>query len=661
MTTMTAMRRCLTLTLAILLSAGLACAADLPLFHTVGEEEREFTPQAPSGQILRERFVRIDFSLLRDGPARHQADAPVRPVLFNLFPGLDLRVFHVRTEFFKTGGTRVWIGRIADAGDSTVFISMTDGVADGAIRTASGDNFVIRYAGNGVYALRQVDTDDVRSASVVPPPDQVSMPRPDLQVQPDNGERIDLMVVYTQAAVNYAGGLSAMMSRVATAVAETNLGYANSGVTQRLRLVYQGLVNYDESGGFAKALSDVAGGAIDNVHGLRDVYAADIVSLWIANTEYCGLSYQMTKTNTDFAPYAYAVLSVQCTQPYALAHELGHIQGCQHDRANTTQEPVFPYAYGYQYTQEPRFRTIMSEDCSGQTCTRINYWSNPNVKYETIPTGIAATAVNAADNRLSLNNTRAIAANWRKSTFAGTSLIWYNTSDGRCKAWHYAYSTVRSISTYTTLDPVWKIAGTGDFNGDGQSDILWRHSTSGENLIWLMNNGAITAVATTQIADLNWKVQATGDFNADGKTDILWRNTTTGFNRVWYMDGANRNAVDFTAITDTNWAFAAAADFNGDGKTDVVLRNYISGENLIWYLDGIRIAGSAALTGVGVDAWRIVGATDFNGDGIPDIIWRNTENGKNSVWLMKDDLTHTTQWLTQVPNSNWMIGGAGTF
>jgi len=38
----------------------------------------------------------------------------------------------------------------------------------------------------------------------------------------------------------------------------------------------------------------------------------------------------------------------------------------------------------------------------------------------------------------------------------------------------------------SNVPPSWSIVGTGDFNGDGYSDILWRN-TDGDVAIWLMN------------------------------------------------------------------------------------------------------------------------------------------------------------------------------
>jgi hypothetical protein len=42
--------------------------------------------------------------------------------------------------------------------------------------------------------------------------------------------------------------------------------------------------------------------------------------------------------------------------------------------------------------------------------------------------------------------------------------------------------------------PSWKLIGTGDFNGDGKSDLLWQN-TDGQPAIWEMNGTNVISAA----------------------------------------------------------------------------------------------------------------------------------------------------------------------
>jgi hypothetical protein len=59
-----------------------------------------------------------------------------------------------------------------------------------------------------------------------------------------------------------------------------------------------------------------------------------------------------------------------------------------------------------------------------------------------------------------------------------------------------------STSFVANVPRTWTIVGTGDFNGDGRSDILWR-DTSGNVAIWEMNGTTILNQATSFVEFLH--------------------------------------------------------------------------------------------------------------------------------------------------------------
>ena len=91
--------------------------------------------------------------------------------------------------------------------------------------------------------------------------------------------------------------------------------------------------------------------------------------------------------------------------------------------------------------------------------------------------------------------------------------------------------------------PSWQIKDTGDFNGDGKSDILWQ-SSNGTPAIWLMDgtNAVTVGAAGSFNPGPSWQIKDTGDFNGDGKSDILWQGND-GTPAIWLMDGTNAVTV----------------------------------------------------------------------------------------------------------------------
>ena len=183
----------------------------------------------------------------------------------------------------------------------------------------------------------------------------------------------------------------------------------------------------------------------------------------------------------------------------------------------------------------------------------------------------------------------------------------------------------------------WKIAGIGDFNGDGRSDILWRN-VNGTLSSWLGNaNGGFSdnGGVVNQVVASSWKIAGNGDFNGDGFDDILWRNDNGQLSQ--WLGRANGGFTDNGAIASrsvpTAWKTAGTGDFNGDGRSDILWRND-NGQLSEWLgtANGSFSDNGAVVNQFVPNAWKIASVGDFNGDGRADILWRNV-SGQLSEWL----------------------------
>ena len=68
----------------------------------------------------------------------------------------------------------------------------------------------------------------------------------------------------------------------------------------------------------------------------------------------------------------------------------------------------------------------------------------------------------------------------------------------------------------------WSVVGTGDFNGDGTTDLLLR-DTSGDVGVWfaLQAEDLIGGAGLEAASPASSLIQETGDFNGDGKKRYL--------------------------------------------------------------------------------------------------------------------------------------------
>ncbi|MBR0757377.1 VCBS repeat-containing protein [Bradyrhizobium jicamae] len=228
-----------------------------------------------------------------------------------------------------------------------------------------------------------------------------------------------------------------------------------------------------------------------------------------------------------------------------------------------------------------------------------------------------------------------------------TDLLFTNSSTNGVAVWQMDGAHMTQDGQVAIMPSGFHFAATGDFNGDGKTDLLTINDTTHQAAVMLMNG--TQATSQTTIGTINaaggWQFEGTGDFNGDGKTDLLFLNSTTHGVAIWEMNGTQVTANPQIGIMNaaSGWHFADVGDFNGDGKSDLLFLNDTTGGVAVWQMNGTQVTANPQI-GIMDAGFHYVGQGDYNGDGKSDLLFENDTTHAVSAWeLNGTQIEHAAQ------------------
>ena len=233
------------------------------------------------------------------------------------------------------------------------------------------------------------------------------------------------------------------------------------------------------------------------------------------------------------------------------------------------------------------------------------------------------------------------------------------------------------------LGPNDQIAGVGDFNDDGKSDILIWNFVAQTGTLLLMNGEQIVAVMSVHPGKTSdWNVAGIGDFDQNGYSDILLRDSHGDLEILGFGIGSAPVSSDFepselfahstdfydqqwspvSGTFDSAWTVAGVGDSRGLGYAEIVWYQPTTGDlGMTAFSPGFQTerTGRVQLGQVFVriplaPSRQVIVPGNFDANGTSDILLQNSATGLSSIlytnlWL-SDSFSLGTGKIAVAPN-----------